>query len=216
MVLPLLGPHPHDQLTSYQNQKHLIFWAYFVYHKVMLGPIISSLWQSIKTDWTYKIIRLRGLIKKCPNWVCLCSTLHHTAKGIFCVFGHVPASFICCLLYPPSLKCNQAWELLVCWTDDVINHLFLYPTRSCRYSPVSWYRTLEFLFSWKVSLQGCIKYNTPLPPKYLHQPYWLAPCYLDHTIAHTLPYMNSELEELAFILDSLPLKMGLIGSTEIR
>ena len=34
---------------------------------------------------------------------------------------------------------------------------------------------LEFLLSRKVSLHSCNNYHTPLPPKQLHQPYWLAP-----------------------------------------
>jgi len=50
MVEPMLGPHPSDKVLSYQYQKHLLFWAYFVYHKVKLGPFNSSPRQSIKQE----------------------------------------------------------------------------------------------------------------------------------------------------------------------
>ena len=74
---------------------------------------------------------------------------------------------------------------------------------------------LEFFPSQIVSLQSCTDYYVPAPPNHLHQPYWLAPCYWELIITHTLPYINSILGQPAFFLDSWPLNKGPISCAEM-
>jgi hypothetical protein len=69
------------------------------------------------------------------------------------------------------------------------------------FSCVSLSHLLEFCPSPTVSLQSCTN-TLPLPPNYLHQPYWLAPRYWELITARTLPYINSLLGQPAMFLDS--------------
>ena len=82
---------------------------------------------------------------------------------------------------------------------------------------VSCYHTCLNFFSCYVSLQSCTN-TLPLPPNYLNQPYWLAPCCWEIITTHSLPHINNILEQPAFFLDSWPLKMGLLScpKTSVR
>jgi hypothetical protein len=82
------------------------------------------------------------------------------------------------------------------------------------FSWVSLPHLFGILLSRNVSLQSCTDYHTPLPPKHLHQPYWLALHYWEFITAHTLPFINNVLGQPAFVLDSWPLKKRWIGCPE--
>jgi hypothetical protein len=108
------------------------------------------------------------------------------------LFGSIYLLIIHCTLFPFSFSHFAQADVFPCLATTPVRISFLTECLSSK---------LHF-------------YHTSLPPKYVHQPYWLAPLYWERITAHTLPCIKSVLGQPALFLDSWPRKLRPIGCPE--
>ena len=97
-VRPLLGWRRNGQATLYLCQKHLLLCDYIVYRKVILGPIIILLGQSI-IHWRFRIVLPHRLVFE-SNWKFLWVTVFSKWREKVCSWVLCASPLLACLFNP--------------------------------------------------------------------------------------------------------------------